>query len=52
MMSYRYTTDESLKIMALYSITHFYISNLVVKAPGLNLDQKLSNFLSNCDALN
>ena len=30
----------------------FYISNLVAKALGLNLDKKLSNLLSNCEVLN
>ena len=33
--------------------THFlYISDLVAKAPGLNLSQKLSNLFSNQDVLN
>ena len=33
--------------------THFfYISNLFIKAPGLNLGKKLNNLLSNRDALN
>ena len=31
---------------------HFFISNLVAKAPGLNLVEKLSNLLSNRGALN
>ena len=30
----------------------FYISNLVAKAPGLNLGKKLSSLLSNREALN
>ena len=30
----------------------FYISNLVTKAPGLNLDKKLSNLLNNGETLN
>ena len=32
--------------------TFFYIRNVLVKAPGLNLGKKLSNFLSNREALN
>ena len=33
--------------------THFFnISNLVAKAPGLNLGKKLSNLLSNRELLN
>ena len=33
--------------------THlFYISNLVAKAPGLNLSKKLTNLLSNQEASN
>ena len=31
--------------------TFFYISNLVAKAPGLNLGKKLTNLLSNREAL-
>ena len=34
------------------STTHFFISNLVVKAPDLNLGKQLSNLLSNREALN
>ena len=30
----------------------FYISNLVAKAPGLNLGEKVSNLLSDHEALN
>ena len=30
----------------------FYLSNLVAKAPGLSFGKKLSNLLSNGEALN
>ena len=33
-------------------IKHFFIRNLVAKTLGLNLGKKLSNLLSNCEALN
>ena len=35
-----------------FADTFFYISNLVAKAAGLNLGKKLSNLLSNHEALN
>ena len=35
-----------------FDTTHFLISNLVAKASGLNLGEKLSNLLSNREALN
>ena len=36
----------------LSKLLFFYISNLVVKTTGLNLGKKLSNLLSDCEALN
>ena len=39
-------------LLVLFQCTIFFISNLVAKAPGLNLGKKSGNFLSNRDALN
>ena len=36
----------------IFEYTVFYISNLIAKALGLNLGKKLSNLLSNREALN
>ena len=41
--------------LSLTQVNHihfFYISNVVAKAPGLNLSKKLSDLLSNREALN